>query len=83
MQDLVSGRIEAVVIDELVALAIATENPGYQAIPFLYKDGAPVTEQFAACVAKGNEDLLAEIDGAITEILENGEIDSYFDMFEE
>lgn len=83
MQDLVSGRIDAVVIDELVAIAIAKENPGYKAVPFKYTSGEAVTEQFGVAIAKGNEDLLKIIDDTIAELLSSGMIDAFFKMYEE
>lgn len=81
MQDLIAGRIAAVVIDELVAMSIADANEGYKAVPFAYKSGAPVTEQFGVAVAKGNEDLLKVIDEAVQEMLDQDLIQTYIDQY--
>jgi polar amino acid transport system substrate-binding protein len=83
MQDLISGRLEAIVIDELVALQIAQQNSGYLAIPFVYAEGTPVTEQFAAGIAKGNEDFLAVVDEVVLELLESGKIDEWFELYKD
>ncbi|MDR0424103.1 MAG: transporter substrate-binding domain-containing protein [Clostridiales Family XIII bacterium] len=83
MQDLLNGRLDAVVIDELVAIALAGENPGYTAKPFIYSAGTPMTEQFAVAVAKGNEDLLAVIDKVVGEMVEDGLIEHYIQQYSE
>lgn len=83
MQDLITGRLDAVVIDELVAKQIAQENEGYKAIPFVYADGEPVTEQFGVAVPKGNEDLLEIVDKVVQELLDSGKIDEWIDQYSE
>ncbi|MDR0569883.1 MAG: transporter substrate-binding domain-containing protein [Clostridiales Family XIII bacterium] len=82
MQDLVIGRISGVVIDELVAQAIAKENPGYKAIPLVYESGAPVTEQFGAALKKGNEDLLEVVNNVISGMVSEGLITEYIKQYE-
>jgi polar amino acid transport system substrate-binding protein len=84
MLDLAAGRISAVVVDELVAIAIANENPGYKAVPFKYQStGDAVTEQFGVAVPKGNEDLVEVVSGVVSGLLEDGKIDEFFAMYEE
>lgn len=81
MQDLIKGGIDAVVIDELVAIEIANANPGYKAVPLTYDDGEPVKEQFAVAVKKGNEDLLEIVNEVIDELVESGQIDTWIDQY--
>lgn len=83
MLDLQAGRIQAVVIDELVAIEIAKENPGYKAIPFKYEDGSPVAEQFAVAVKKGNDELLNEINEVVKGLVDDGKIDEFIDKHSE
>lgn len=81
MQDLIAGRISAVVIDELVAISVAAENSGYMAIPFIYENGVPVTEQFGVAIKKGNEDLLKIINEVIDDMVSKGLIEQYIDQY--
>ncbi|MFP3153881.1 transporter substrate-binding domain-containing protein [Lachnospiraceae bacterium ZAX-1] len=81
MQDLITGRIAGVVIDELVAISIADANEGYKAIPLIYKSGSPVTEQFGVAIKKENEDLLKIIDEAISSMLSDGSVEKYLDEY--
>jgi polar amino acid transport system substrate-binding protein len=81
MQDLIVGRIDAVVIDELVAIEIAAQNDSYKAMPFVYETGTPVTEQFGVAIKKGNEDLLRVIDKVINELLASGQIEAWIEEY--
>jgi polar amino acid transport system substrate-binding protein len=81
MQDLKSGRIDAVIIDQAVAKDIAAQNPGYKAVPADYKDGSEMTEQFAVAVAKGSDALLAQINDVITKLVKEGQITKWIDQY--
>ena len=66
-----SNIVDVVVIDELPAEFIASKNAGLKALPLYYSgetdaEDAPVEEQYAICVTKGNTELLT----AINEVLE-------------
>ena len=71
---MVSGQLDAVVIDELVALSLAKKNPGYKAIPMVKADGEGLQapEDFGIIIAKGCPELLAIIDAAIVEARDTG-----------
>lgn len=71
------GKVDAVVIDDLVAKSLATKNPGYKAIPLVTADGAGLDapEEFGIMIAKGNEDLLQVINEVIEECKANGFIE--------
>lgn len=77
-----AGRIQAVVIDELVAQQLAKNNPGYKAIPLVYKDGNPVTEQFGVAIAKGNDELLKIVDEVILGMKKDGSLKAAFEKYE-
>lgn len=67
------GKLDAVVIDDLVAKSLAAKNPGFKAIELVKRDGKGLdaAEEFGIMVAKGNEDLLAIINEVIEECKKN------------
>ena len=75
---MVNGRLDAVVIDELVAISLAKKNPGYKAIPLVDKEGKGLDapEEFGMVVAKGKEDLLAVINEVIDEMIKDGSLNA-------
>ena len=81
MQDLLTGRIDAVVIDEHVAIMIAAEHDGFTAIPFEYQTGQPVREYYGIAIQKGNEDLLVVINEVVEEMVSQGLIEHYIEFF--
>ncbi len=66
---MVAGQIDAVVIDELVAISLAKKNPGFKAIPMVKADGNGLEEpeEFGIIIHKGNEDLLEVINSVIAQ----------------
>jgi polar amino acid transport system substrate-binding protein len=69
MEDLKNGRLDAVVIDEQVALQLANQNEGYKAVAMNYENGDPVGEEFGVAIQKGNDDLLEVINAVIEKLL--------------
>ncbi|MDF2567065.1 MAG: Bacterial extracellular solute-binding protein family 3 [Oscillospiraceae bacterium] len=76
-QDLIAGRIDAVVIDKLPAESIAKTNEGLQAIEMVYADGSNTEEEYAICVQKGNKELLDSINSTLDKLIKAGKIDEY------
>ena len=75
-----AGIIDAVIIDELPAQFIVSKNTQYKCVPLYYAgetdaDDAPVEEQYAICVTKGNTALLDAINAVLEEMMKNGEIE--------
>ncbi len=70
-----SGKMDVVIIDELPAKYITEKNSGFECLPLYYsatKAGeadAPVEEQYAICVTKGNKELLDAINEVLTDLL--------------
>ncbi len=69
-----AGQIDVVIIDELPAQYIVEKNAGYKCLPLYYSgaDGeadAPVEEQYAICVTKGNDELLQAINEVLTDLM--------------
>lgn len=76
--DAIGTLVDVVIIDELPAQYIVSKNSGLKCLPLYYtgSDGeadAPVEEQYAICVTKGNTELLKAINEVLTEMLVVGE----------
>ncbi|MDL2327234.1 transporter substrate-binding domain-containing protein [Ruminococcaceae bacterium OttesenSCG-928-A11] len=77
VMELINGRVDAVVIDELPAKRLVEANEGKVKI----LDDILTTEEYAIAVNKGQSDLLAEIDAAINQLHADGTYDILFDIF--
>ena len=69
-----ANQIDAVIIDELPAQYIVSKNSGFKCVPLYYSgetdaEDAPVEEQYAICVTKGNTELLEAINEVLTDLL--------------
>lgn len=76
--DAIGTLVDVVIIDELPAQYITSKNSGLKCLPLYYsgEDGeadAPVEEEYAICVTKGNDELLAAINEVLEEMLVVGE----------
>ena len=72
-QDLMNGRVSAVIIDKLPAESIVAANPDkLELIP-----EALTEESYAICVKKGNTELLDAINATLTRLIEEGKIDEF------
>ncbi len=75
-----ANQVDCVIIDELPAQYIVSKNSSLKCVPLYYSgetdaDDAPVEEQYAICVTKGNTELLTAINEVLAELLvpdENG-----------
>ena len=78
-QDLLSGRLDAVVIDRLPAenIAAANTDAGLTTVELMYVDGSDTTEEYAICVQKGNTELLDSINATLQRLIDEGAIDQY------
>jgi putative glutamine transport system substrate-binding protein len=68
VQAMESGRVEVVTTDDIILYGFAKRNPE----KFKVVGGQFTTEPYAAGVKKGNSDLLAEVNGAIRDLKQNG-----------
>ncbi|MEG2658855.1 MAG: transporter substrate-binding domain-containing protein, partial [Clostridiales bacterium] len=78
-QDLVSGRLDAVVIDKLPAENITAANADAEVttVELTYADGSDTTEEYAICVQKDNKELLDAINATLDRLIKDGSIDQY------
>lgn len=65
---------DVVIIDELPAQYIVSKNAGLKCLPLYYSgetdaEDAPVEEQYAICVTKGNTELLDAINAVLTDLM--------------
>ena len=73
-----ANQIDVVIIDELPAQYIVSKNSGFKCLPLYYSgdtdaEDAPVEEQYAICVTKGNEELLNAINEVLEDLMKVGE----------
>lgn len=66
---LLSGKVDCVVIDNEPAKAYVAANPGLKVLETQY-----AVEDYAACIAKGNEEFLAKFDTALEELIADGTV---------
>ena len=73
-----SGKIQAVVVDKLPAQLIA-KNSGEKLVAYelVYEDGSNTAEEYAICVAKGNDTLLEVVNKVVKNLIDAGKIDEY------
>ena len=74
--NLVSGKVDCVVIDNEPAKAYVAENPGLKILDTEY-----VTEDYAICVAKENTELLNNINKALDELIADGTVQKIIDKY--
>ncbi len=71
---ILSNQIDVVIIDELPAQYIVSKNSEFKCLPLYYAgeseaEDAPVEEQYAICVTKGNTELLDAINAVLGELM--------------
>ncbi|MBP3308495.1 MAG: transporter substrate-binding domain-containing protein [Clostridia bacterium] len=69
-----ANQVDCVIIDELPAQFIVSKNDDLKCVPLYYAgetdaEDAPVEEQYAICVTKGNTELLTAINEVLEELL--------------
>ena len=74
VQALKAGQVDCVIIDSQPAQKFVEANDDLKIL-----DDPFVEEEYAICLAKDNEELLEDINGALKELKEDGTIDSIMD----
>ena len=70
-----ANLVDVVIIDELPAQFIVSKNSNLKCLPLYYsateagEEDAPVEEQYAICVTKGNTELLDAINAVLEELM--------------
>ena len=75
---IIANNNDVVIIDELPAKFIVSKNANLKCLPLYYSgetqaDDAPVEEQYAICVTKGNTELLEAINAVLADLMKKGE----------
>lgn len=73
---LLGGKVDCVVIDNEPAKAYVAANQGLMVLDTQY-----AVEDYAACVAKGNEDFLAQFDVALEELIADGTVQAIIEKY--
>lgn len=76
VQALGQGKIDAVIIDDQVAKALAAENEAVKVLeePF-------TTEQYAIAVKKGNTELVEKINASLKQLKDSGKLQEIIDKY--
>ena len=72
--DILNNRLDAVVMDEFVAIKIAGDYDALKAIKLVYEDGGDVAEEYGVAVPKGNQALVDRINKVIDALNNDGKI---------
>ncbi|MCQ2455252.1 MAG: transporter substrate-binding domain-containing protein [Clostridia bacterium] len=73
---LVSGKVDAVIIDNEPAKSYVASNKGLTIL-----DGAWVEEQYAIAISKDNEELLTKVNEALNALIDDGTVKSIIDKY--
>ena len=73
--ELKNKKLDAVVVDKLVAIELSKQNEGTKTVQLLFKTAEPEHEDFGMIVKKGNAELLQLLNATITEMKESGELE--------
>lgn len=76
VQALKQNKIDCVIIDEQPALAFVEKNPELKIL-----DEEFTNEDYAICVAKGNDELLDKINGALDVLKQNGTLENIINNY--
>lgn len=68
-ENLKSGKIDCVVVDELPAKYLIKNSPGYEAYPLYYDEDKATEEKYGIAVNKNNTQLLEAINSVLNELL--------------
>ncbi len=77
LQDLLNGRLDAVIMDNQTAKAFVTDNDSVKMLDELLTE-----ESYAIAIAKDNEELLTKVNEALAVLQENGTIDQLMEKYD-
>ena len=77
---LTSGKVDAVIMDEMVAKSIVAKDDSIKAVKLTYEDGSDTAEEYGVSVQKGKEDLLVIINEVIDDLVANKKIEEFMDL---
>lgn len=76
------GELDAVVVDDTVALQLTAGHAALSATPLFSQSGAMLSEQYGVAVAPSNPELLSAVNEVITELKNSGELSAKIKKYE-
>ena len=73
---LVAGKLDCVIIDNQPAKSFVAKNTGLKIL-----DTAYAVEDYAICMAKENTELLAKVNAALNELIQDGTVQAIIDKY--
>ncbi len=70
--DLKNNKLDAVIVDKLVAIELSKTNPGTRAVQLQFKTAEPEFEDFGIIAKKGSDELLEVVNATIEELKASG-----------
>jgi len=77
-----NGELDAVVVDDTVALQLTAGHAVLSATPLFSQSGAMLSEQYGVAVAPSNPELLRTVNEVITELKNSGELSAMIKKYE-
>ena len=82
MAKVLNGELDAVVVDDTVALQLTAGHAVLSATPLFSQSGAMLSEQYGVAVAPSNPELLSAVNEVITELKNSGELSAMIKKYE-
>lgn len=76
---MLSGNLDAIVVDDFLARNLVVVNPGLKNIEAKFADGTLEPEPYGVAIAKGNSTLVKAVNEVLAEMKAAGEIDKSLD----
>ncbi|MDD4538891.1 MAG: ABC transporter substrate-binding protein [Lentisphaeria bacterium] len=77
-----NGELDAVVVDDTVALQLTAGHAVLSATPLFSQSGAMLSEQYGVAVSPSNPELLSAVNEVITELKSSGELSAMLKKYE-
>ena len=77
-----NGELDAVVVDDTVALQLTAGHAVLSATPLFTQSGAMLSEQYGVAVSPSNPELLRTVNEVITELKNSGELSAMIKKYE-
>ncbi len=77
-----NGELEAMVVDDTVALQLTAGHAVLSATPLFSQSGAMLSEQYGVAVSPGNPELLSAVNEVIIELKSSGELSTMIKKYE-
>ena len=77
---LTTGKVDVVIMDEMVAKSIVAKDSTLKAVKLTYADGSDTAEEYGVAIKKGKDDLLAIVNEVIDDLLANNKIEEFMNM---